>query len=83
MPLSVSRKAGGGLMEAAGEFEERLVDVGPRFPSDANSPEAVQPGEGAIDHPPVSTQPSAVPVGDQAMLRAGPASFQSRSQGFR
>ena len=46
--------------EAAGEFEERFVDVGSAFPADAQASEAVQPGEGALDHPPVGAQSGAV-----------------------
>jgi hypothetical protein len=38
--------------EAAGQFEESFVDVG--------SAEAVQPGEGPLDHPPVDAESSAV-----------------------
>lgn len=43
--------------EAAGEFEERFVDVGSAFPTDTQTAEAMAPGEGPLDHPPVSTQP--------------------------
>jgi hypothetical protein len=46
--------------EAAGQFEERFVDVCPAFPSDAQSSEAVEPCEGALDHPPVGTQSGAM-----------------------
>lgn len=47
--------------EAAGKFEEGFVHVGPAFPTDAQAPEAVQPGKRPLDHPPVSAQASAVP----------------------
>ncbi len=46
--------------QAAGELEEGFVDVGPSFPADAESFEAVEPGEGALDHPPVDAQAAAV-----------------------
>ena len=36
------------------------MDVGSAFPADAKAAEAVQPGEGALDHPPVSIKPGAV-----------------------
>ncbi|GHG83656.1 hypothetical protein GCM10018779_66850 [Streptomyces griseocarneus] len=37
------------------------MDVGPPFPADPQASEAVQPGKGPLDHPPVSSQASAVP----------------------
>lgn len=47
--------------ETAGEFEECFVDVSPAFPADAQASEAVEPGEGPLDHSPVSAQSCAVP----------------------
>lgn len=47
--------------EAAGEFEEGFVYVGPAFPADSQAPEAVQPGNRPLDHPAVGAQASAVP----------------------
>ncbi|WP_435840590.1 hypothetical protein [Streptomyces bobili] len=38
---------------AAGEFEERLVDARSSLPAHAPSAQAVQPGEGPLDHPTV------------------------------
>ena len=46
--------------QAAGQFEEGFVDVCSAFPSDAESAEAVQPGEGALDHPSVDAKSGAV-----------------------
>ncbi len=46
--------------EAAGEFEERLVDVGSPFPADAQAPEAVQPRETPLHNPAVGAQSGAV-----------------------
>lgn len=46
--------------EAAGEFEEGFVDVCFAFPSDAEPAEAVEPGEGSLDHPPVDAKSGAV-----------------------
>jgi hypothetical protein len=46
--------------EAADEFEERFVDVGSAFPADAQTAEAMAPGEGPLDHPPVGAQSCAV-----------------------
>lgn len=42
--------------QAAREFQEGFVDVGSTFPADTKSFEAVEPGEGALDHPSVGTQ---------------------------
>jgi hypothetical protein len=60
--------------EAAGEFEERLVDVGPPFPAHPETSEAVQPGERALYHPAVDTQSAAVgcaAAGDDGQDSAG------------
>lgn len=46
--------------ETAGQFEEGFVDVGSAFPSDAESSEAVEPGETPLHHPPVDTKSGAV-----------------------
>lgn len=46
--------------EAAGELEEGFVDVGSPFPTDAETPEAVQPGEGPLHDPPVDAKSGAV-----------------------
>jgi hypothetical protein len=46
--------------EAAGQFEESFVDVGSAFPANVEPAEAVQPGEGPLDHPPVDAESSAV-----------------------
>jgi hypothetical protein len=37
--------------EAAGQFEQALVEIGTSFVADAEPFELVQPGEGALDHP--------------------------------
>lgn len=61
--------------EAAGQFEEGFVDVGSAFPADTESSEAVEPGEGPLDHPPVDakTGPVAgVSAGDGRDDAAGP-----------
>lgn len=47
--------------EAAGHFQEGFVDVGPAFPVDSQSPEAVQPSETPLYHPPVDAKSGAVP----------------------
>ncbi|GAA0466881.1 hypothetical protein GCM10010361_33850 [Streptomyces olivaceiscleroticus] len=47
--------------EAAGWFNESFVDVGTAFPADTEPSEAVQPGKGALHHPPVDAEPRAVP----------------------
>jgi hypothetical protein len=47
--------------EAAGEFEERFVDVGSPFPSDPQASEAVQPRETPLHDPAVGAQARAVP----------------------
>ena len=39
----------------------RFVDVSSALLADAQSPEAVQPGEGPLDHPAVGSQSCAVP----------------------
>lgn len=46
--------------QAAGEFEERFVDVGSAFPADPQASEAVEPREASFDHPAVGAQPGAV-----------------------
>jgi hypothetical protein len=46
--------------QAAGELEERFVDVGPSFPADPKAPEAMEPGEGSLDHPAVGAESCAV-----------------------
>lgn len=46
--------------QTAGELEKSFVDVGSAFPADAESFEAVKPGEGTLDHPPVGAQSAAV-----------------------
>ncbi len=46
--------------EAAGELEEGFVDVGSPFPAGAEPAEAVEPGDGALDHPPVGAQAGAM-----------------------
>ena len=46
--------------EAAGEFEERFVDVSSPFPTDAQAPEAVDPREGPLHDPAVGAQSGAV-----------------------
>lgn len=46
--------------EAAGELEERFVDAGSPFPSDAQTSEAVQPRKTSLDHPAVGAQSGAV-----------------------
>jgi hypothetical protein len=45
--------------EATAEGEERLVDVGPSFVAHGQAPHAVEPGQGALDHPAVAAQPLA------------------------
>ena len=47
--------------QAAGEFEEGFVYVGSAFPADAESFEAVEPGEAAFHHPSVGAKAGAVP----------------------
>ena len=42
------------------QCEERLVDVGAAFPSDAQASELVQPAQRALHHPTVDSQPAAV-----------------------
>jgi len=46
--------------EAGREAEERLVYVIASLPADAQAPEAVQPGDGALDHPTEDAQARAV-----------------------
>lgn len=46
--------------EAAGKFEEGFVDVGSAFPADAESAEAVEPGEGPLHDPSVDAESGAV-----------------------
>lgn len=46
--------------EAAGEFQERFVDVGLPFPADPQASEAVQPREAAFHAPSVGAQSRAV-----------------------
>lgn len=47
--------------EAAGEFEERFVEVGSPFPADAQASVAVQPGRTPLHDPAASARPSAMP----------------------
>lgn len=47
--------------EAAGEFEERLVDVGSSFPADPKASEDVQPRKTPLHDPAVGAQPGAMP----------------------
>lgn len=61
--------------QAASETEEGFVDVSPSFPADAEAFEAVEPSEGALDHPPVDAQTAAVggaASGDDGEDPAGP-----------
>jgi hypothetical protein len=46
--------------EAAGEFDQALVEVGASFVADAESFELVEPGEGARDDPADPAEPGAV-----------------------
>ena len=46
--------------EAGGESEEGFVDVVASFPADAQASEAVEPGDGALDHPAEDAQARAV-----------------------
>ncbi|ANP51371.1 hypothetical protein J2Z21_002842 [Streptomyces griseochromogenes] len=46
--------------EAVVESEERFVDVGSSFPTDAQAAEAAQPGEVPPENPAVGAQPGAV-----------------------
>ncbi|KOV26313.1 hypothetical protein ADK90_04820 [Streptomyces sp. XY413] len=51
------------------------MDVGSAFPAEAESFEAVKPGEGTLDHPPVGAQTAAVgrtASGDDGEDAAGP-----------
>ncbi|ALO98644.1 hypothetical protein SHL15_7642 [Streptomyces hygroscopicus subsp. limoneus] len=47
--------------ETACESQEGFVDVSPAFPADAQASEAMEPGEGALDHPTAGAQSGAVP----------------------
>ena len=65
--------------EAAGDREERLVDVGAAVVSDEQPFELVRPGEGALDHPAVAADTGAVVGlargdlgGDPALLQLTP-----------
>lgn len=46
--------------ETGGEAEEGFVDVVSPLPADAKTSEAVQPGDGALDHPTVNTEAGSV-----------------------
>jgi hypothetical protein len=46
--------------QAAGDLEERFVDVGAAFVADAEPAVLVQPGEGALDDPALFAEPGAV-----------------------
>lgn len=61
--------------EAAGEFEEGFVHVGPAFPTGAQAPKAVQPGKRPFDHPAVGAQASAVPCSSPGDRRDGATSW--------
>jgi hypothetical protein len=45
--------------ECTAEGEERLVNIGAAFVTDRQPPIAVEPGQGALDHPAVATEPFA------------------------
>lgn len=47
--------------EAADQFQEGFVDVGPAFPADSQSPEAAQPSRSPLYHPPVDAKSGAMP----------------------
>ncbi len=77
--------------EAAGDFEERFADVGSSLPPDAQAAEGVQPRKTPFHDRAVGAQSGAVqsaaagergheavPVGDQGVLRAGPAPVDRR-----
>ena len=58
----------------AAEPKKRLVDVGAPLPANAQAAEAVQPREGALDHPAVDAQPASVrgaALGDEGLDPAG------------
>lgn len=60
--------------QAAGQFQKGFVHVGPAFPAGSQAPEAMQPGKSPLDHPPIGTQPGAVPgapAGDRRDDAAG------------
>ena len=46
--------------DSAGQFEQRLVDVGSSFVAHAQAPKVMEPGEGARDDP--ATLSQAAPV---------------------
>jgi hypothetical protein len=48
--------------QAAGEAEERFVEVGAAFIADEQASPLVQPCEGAFDDPAVAAEPRAVPA---------------------
>jgi hypothetical protein len=50
--------------QGAGQLKQPEVDVSAAFVADAEPLEGVQPGEAALDHPPLAAQPGA--VGDAA-----------------
>jgi hypothetical protein len=76
--------------EAAGDAEERFVDVVAAFPADPWPAVLVQPGDGALDDPALFAQPGAVrPLGrgdlrrdvtsaQLAVVDLGPRSASSR-----
>src|SRR5665647_3631549 len=58
--------------DAAGQGEERLVDVGAALVADQQAAEAVQPGDAALHHPALATAARAVLDPATADLRPGP-----------
>jgi hypothetical protein len=61
--------------EAGGEAEEGFVDVVASFPADPQAAEAVQPGDGALDHVTEDAEAGAVfraSFGDDRADAAGP-----------
>lgn len=61
--------------QAARKLEEGFVDVGSTFPAETKSFEAVEPGEGAFDHPSVGAQAAPMrcaAAGDDGEDPAGP-----------
>ncbi|GHB08314.1 hypothetical protein GCM10010392_39340 [Streptomyces clavifer] len=76
LPLEVLTKALDVAVgdEAGGEAEEGFVDIIASLPADAETSEAVEPGDGALDNPSVNTE--ARTVGDAA---AGDDGFDAPS----
>jgi hypothetical protein len=54
------------------------MDVGPAFPADVQTAEAVEPGEGSLGHPPVSACGTAGQLGKRDLVQPLPEAGPDR-----